>query len=186
MAAAHCGPSYRLPLHGVSREANQLVWTLNVGILNDADLPPIAPAIIEQALQAAADRLERNLPGVRINWILDQPMNSVFLMQQAIRDKHFMDARTDPVGPVLELGPGREAVNQRKLDAALSRAADRDSYRQNLQLWHSLRFPDEAPVLEDKLCASDHVWRSYFQEQVRYDLIFTNAVVFGDHIQKPP
>lgn len=185
-AGAHCGPSYRLPLHGVSREANHLVWTLNVGILNDADLPPIAPEIIEQALEAAADRLERNLPGIQINWILDQPMNSVFLMQQGIRNKHFMDARTNPEGPVLELGPGREAVNQRKLDAGLSRAVDRIPYRQNLQFWHSLRFSDDVPVLEDKLCTSDHVWRSYFQEQVRYDLIFTNAVVFGDHIQKSP
>jgi hypothetical protein len=37
--------------------------------------------------------------------------------------------------------------------------------------------------LAEKLPASDYVWRSYLASQVRYDLILTNALVYGDDLR---
>lgn len=184
------GAATQLKARGVSLapSGDDLIWSLNVGVLNDAELPELsvsaARALADQAtLLAAAE-----LPGVRIALIVDQPMNSVFLMERAIRAKDFFQPKGDPASRVLRLegGAQADAENAAKLRAALPRENDQRSGADALRRLLATRDVRGRPCLAEKMPASDYVWRAYMKEQVRYDLVLTNALVYPDDLAEAP
>lgn len=163
-----------------------LIWTLNVGVLNDSEHPELVVADLQPLLEESSQRLKSLLPGVEVRFIIDQPMNSVFLIERSVRKKGFLGPKYDAEGTVLLLGSGAADAerNQERLErvGVLSAvAAERE-----LALLERLV---EGGCLSEKLPASEYVWRAYMAGQVRYDLIVTNALVYADDLEsrlRPP
>lgn len=180
----------QLKARGVSLapSGEDLIWTLNVGVLNDAELPELtvsaARALTDQAVRLAA----AELPGLQIALIVDQPMNSVFLMERAIRAQDFFQAKGDPASRVLRLESGAQAdaENAQKLRAALPLERDRLSRAEALGRLLAARDARGRDCLVEKMPASEYVWRAYMKEQVRYDLVLTNALVYPDDLAERP
>ncbi len=181
----------QLKARGVSLapSGEELIWSLNVGVLNDAELPELsvaaARALTDRAVQLAAPEL----PGLGVSLILDQPMNSVFLMERAIRALDFFQAKGDPTSRVLRLESGAQAdaENQQKLRAAFpTELAARARTAAELARLLNAKSRLGRPCLLEKMPASDYVWRAYMKEQVRYDIVLTNALVYPDDLGEAP
>ncbi len=176
-----------LPADAANQSGNRYQWTLNVGLLNDSELPELSVADAEPLLRQVSDRLQPLLPGIDVRFIIDQPMNSVFLIERSVRKKGFLGPKYDSDGPVLLLAPG-------PANADRNRARLRD-YRYGPELralgiagveqeLASMDRAQQAGCLSEKLPASEYVWRAYLAGQVRYDLVLTNALVYPDDIRQ--
>lgn len=176
---------YQLPARGLSAtpgdpaETPGLLWTLNVGLLNDSEFPELSVADVDPILEEVATRLKALLPGVEVRFLIDQPMNSVFLIERSVRKKGFLAPKYNADATVLLLGSGAataESNRQRLLNVAglTPAAADRELTQ--------MQALTAAGCLAEKLPASDYVWRAYLAGQVRYDLVLTNALIYADDL----
>ncbi len=190
---------YQLSGRGLSRGPAQvqgeapLLWTINAGVLNDSVFPELSVADVEPILQNASRNLAEMLPGLELRFIIDQPMNAVFLMERGLqraKDEDFVTARLAEDGPVLLLTSGEISrnANDRKMQADGMSAVERERRLKDLTRLH-----ESVPAgsgagrcLDDRLPASDAVWRAYLGAQVRYDLVITNALVYADDLRHPP
>ncbi|MEQ9363665.1 MAG: hypothetical protein RIF32_05455 [Leptospirales bacterium] len=164
---------------GIRESAPDLIWTLNVGILNDSERPELTVAEVRPLLEESARRLGTLLPGIEVRFIIDQPMNSVFLIERSVRKKGFLAPKYDEDGTVLLLGAGvaNADKNERRLREVAGYNKDRIA-RELAQLadW------TESGCISEKLPASEYVWRAYLAGQVRYDLVLTNALIYSDDL----
>lgn len=183
---------YQLPVRGLSQLPDptggtqrseqispNLLWTLNVGILNDSELPELAVADIQPLLEEVSNRLKPLLPGVEVRFIVDQPMNSVFLIERSVRRKGFLGPKYNEDGSVLLLGPGLATAEKNRIRlreiAGLNVAQTERELAQLADLTGS-------GCVSEKLPASEYVWRAYLAGQVRYDLVLTNALIYADDL----
>lgn len=190
---------YQLPGRGLSRapadqsNAADLLWTINAGVLNDSVFPELSVADVEPVLHGASRDLAALLPGLELRFIIDQPMNAVFLMERGLeraKDEDFVTARLEEDGPVLLLSSGEivSATNTLKMQAAGLSAEERLRRQNDLTALHALvpTGSGAGRCLDDRLPASDALWRAYLGAQVRYDLILTNALVYADDLRRTP
>jgi len=202
-----CGEdsSYQLRGKGLARTADGgLLWTLNAGVLNDSQLPELQRKDVEPVLESAAREASRLLPGMEFRILADQPMNALFLMERTIRAENYLARRTEAEGPVLRLSgdDAARAANRRKLEIAGFPSARADALLDLLARLQETPLepgggasgPDKGqPVevaeigsgcLHQKPAASAHVWRVYLSQQIRYDLLLTNAFVIEDDLRR--
>lgn len=184
------GAGTQLKARGVSLASSgeDLIWSLNVGVLNDAELPELTVAAARALMDQATRMAAAELPGVRIAPIVDQPMNSVFLMERAIRAHDFFQAKGDPSSRVLRLESGAQAdaENAQKLRAAVALESERLNRADALRRLLGSRDARGRACLTEKMPASEYVWRAYMKEQVRYDIVLTNALVYPDDLAESP
>ncbi|MCE9599418.1 MAG: hypothetical protein K8S54_15745 [Spirochaetia bacterium] len=171
-----------LPGRGLSEENGQIVWTINAGIYQDADLPALTRKESEPLLAAAAKIVRKSVPEIELRFILDQPQDAEYMLSTLIREKKQAPGVKDDV-PLLSLEPGPYAHDENL--GILSRAgaaARAPVLLEQISRLQSIKNNVGQPVLSGKnLCKSSR-WEAFFRNQVRYDLILTNGVFFQDSL----
>ena len=149
---AFCGKDPKQPASrqlkgtGLFIQKKQLFWNISVGILQDSgfqeqNVAELRPVLLESAKEAA-----QILRGIKIKYIIDQPLNVVFIMERT-------------------LGRGKkENLHIMKAKGLSERLA-------------------KSPLSEN-LSFRDSTWRSYIGQQVRYDLLLTNALIYPDNPER--
>lgn len=183
-----------------------LAWTLNVGFLQDSDFYEIDIGSLRSLLHSSA--LPRELlPGLWIQYVIDQPLNTVFMMQRTIRSENLLAPKLSLEGPVLLLdgSPNSLRINRRKMERYGYSGSAIAAELERLERLGSLPLPSDQShqsyrsprghqghrsqrgyrsYLEEKLPASDYIWRLYMEQQTRYDLILTNAFIYPDDLSE--
>ncbi|MBL8019012.1 MAG: hypothetical protein JNM27_05065 [Leptospirales bacterium] len=171
-----------LPGRGLSEENGQIVWTLNAGIYQDADLPALTRKEAEPLLAEAAKIVRKSVPEIEIRFILDQPQDAEYMLSTLIREKKQVGAEKNQEA-LLNLDPGPAAMDENRALLAKSTAASQ-APRILSQIQHLQGLKNNAglPLLSGKnLCKSSR-WNAFFRNQVRYDLILTNGVFYPDSL----
>ncbi len=170
---------------GFSVEGKSLVWTLNVGVLYDSDFYEPDAESLKLFLQNNFVLLNEFLPGLKIRYVMDQPLNSVFIMQRVIRRQNFLIPKLEPQGAVLLLDGSAASleINRRKMERYGYNAAVVEKELKHLKYLAGLPLAPGKAYLDEKLPASDYVWRLYMEQQVRYDLILTNGFIYPDDLR---
>ncbi len=189
-ALVGCGAQASLPYPGTGLGIRDqgLVWELTVGVLNSRDFPRINRKQAREFLDRAAGDLNRELPGLQVRFILDQPLDASFMMERLIRKKARLAARFRDESRILFLdgGSSSKELNRKKVAAAGLKPGVAARMLKHVELLRNKRVPgSETPVLSDRMESSDLVWREFLRQQVRYDLVLTNALVFGDDLDVP-
>ncbi|MBX7056844.1 MAG: hypothetical protein K1X75_02170 [Leptospirales bacterium] len=173
---------HQLRARGISeRPDGDLQWTIAVGALNDSEFSELSRAALTPVLDRTQALLEQRLPGLHIAFILDQPMNSVFLMERSMRSEGGV-VRT----ALIDLNRESEIRNRKLLLDAGRSAAEVTLLLRQLADLQQKALDAERPCLESKLSSSEETWLSYLRHQPRYDLILTNALIFADGVDRRP
>lgn len=169
-----------LPGRGLAVDQERLVWTVNAGILNDRDLPPADRVLGESLLKEAASRVEQKSPWLQLRFILDQPLDAEYILTTLTRDKKARMAAHRPENRILELDPA---------DLDHNREIEKTDPARIKPLLLRLRALQEQknragqPLVSGRPESSLLHWRLFVRDQVRYDVILTNAVIFPDELQ---
>jgi len=165
-----------LPGRGLAIDGTNFVWTLNAGILADRDLAPIDRVAGEQILKEAARRAESRMPWLKLRFILDQPLDAQYILTTLTRDKKALQAARKPENRILDLDPADLDHNVliEKLDP---RIRPRLLQLRALQAQKNLA---GEPLVAARPESSILQWRLFLRDQVRYDVILTNSVIFPD------
>ena len=180
--------SLQAPGTGLSGETPPgLTWELTVGVLNDQDFPPLKVERLRESLAGAARRLKEVLPGLNLKFIIDQPQNAAFIMPRQTRKRRVLENRQSPEHSVLLLGPGQviQKINRSKLKHRSISESLQKSYLDELDKLQKTELRPGIFLLYDKFPVSDLNWREFLRQQVRYDLILTNAFIYPDDLQAP-
>jgi hypothetical protein len=168
-----------LPGRGLEAKEGRLVWTVNAGILNDRDLPPMDRIAGEALLKEAASAVEARHPWLQLRFILDQPLDAEYILSTLTRDKKALMASRKPENRVLDLDPADLEHNLliEKLDPARI-----SPLLLRLRALQSQKNQAGIPLVSARPESSLLQWRLFVRDQVRYDVILTNAVIFPDEI----
>lgn len=171
-----------LPGRGLSEENGQIVWTLNAGMYQDADLPALTRKEVEPFLAEAAKIVRKSVPEIEIRFILDQPQDAEYMLSTLIREKKQVGSEKSQE-LLLNLDPGPAALDENRALLAKSTAASQ-APRILSQIEHLQRLKNNAglPLLSGKSLCKSSRWNAFFKTQVRYDLILTNGVFFPDSL----
>ena len=134
---------------GLYMEGSQLFWSINVGILQDSEFQEKSVAELRPVLRESREELSQILPGIKLKYVIDQPLNVVFIMERTL----FRGKKEDlsAIMPIQGLSKGLA----------------------------------KSP-LSKKLSFRDSTWRSYIGQQVRYDIILSNALIYPDKRERHP
>ncbi len=170
--------AYQLRARGVDRgEDGRLRWTVAVGALNDSEFTELRREAIEPILRLAEEDLAARLPGLKVSFLLDQPMNAVYLMERGLR------RRSDQAPPPrLRLSVDAEAANRALLLSQRRSVAESELRLGALRRLAELTLTSGEPCISPKLSASAEIWKRYLSEQQRYDVIITNGLLFPDGV----
>ena len=174
-----------------------------MGILQDSEFEEASVAHLRPILVESAKEIAYILPGIKLKYIIDQPMNAVFMMERTLgRPKKgespaFLAALTEQ-SPLLRLSNSLDAKksNARKLKRAgfSPRQIQKElDYLQSMQgregsmakSKNSAQNSFQSSVktlLSEKLTLRDSIWRAHLAQQVRYDLILSNALIYPDDL----
>ncbi len=168
----------------LSVEDGKLYWSLNVGVLNDGLRRELDRATVEPLLTAAVDRVTKLCPAVSIRFIADQPLDADYIIDHTVR-RRSLSLRSDRESPVLFLTSSAEDVNTLKLKKAGRSDALTAKVLERLRDAEKHRDTSGVEWLSNRSSGSAFVWRAYLREQVRYDLVLTNAYIFPDELNSP-
>ncbi len=115
---------------GLTIESDILLWSINVGVLQDSQFKELDILTVRKIVLSCEQHLNQIIPGITFHFIVDQPLNAVYTMQNTY-PKVFKNPKD------------------------LSIKTEIDSY--------------------ESLTNQTINWERYFQNQVRYDIIFTNS-----------
>ncbi len=175
---------------GLHLQKEQLLWTINVGVLTDSEFPELSLDTLKKSLERSVELISVLLPGIYIQYIIDQPMNAVFIMERSLptknsrKDTPLIVLRNKEDNPIIALGDtiNTHKINTKKLDLAGFSRKEKQVELKKLQDLSKLLTPKNTTLLSDKLTVSDFVWRAYMRHQIRYDLVLTNAFVYSDDL----
>lgn len=170
--------------NGISLQNDRIVWTVSAGVLLDEDFPRIDRFQAENLLNQGARQLENSFPEVKINILLDQPLDGPFIMERITRKKTAIFAKNNPLEPVLLLdsSDASRRLNEQKLSKTNLALPQREQILKHLERLQQIRQGNH-PLLDEKMTASMAFWNDFFANQVRYDIIITNALIFPDDLR---
>lgn len=168
-----------LPGRGLKKTDTGLEWTVNAGILNDRDLPPIHRPEGQRILDQAARAAREAAPWLKMRFILDQPLDAEYILTTLTRDKKALQAARKPENRVLDLDPAALEHNSliEKTNPAL--VGPRLAALKSLQLRKNQAGMSLVRAVPQSSLLG---WRLFLRDQVRYDVILTNAVIFPDEL----
>jgi len=173
-----------LPGQGLSESDGRINWTMNAGIYYDSDMPSINRARIEPLLAAASLLARKEFPDVEVRTILDQPQDGQYMLNMLTRDKKALSSRQTALVLQLDSSKFGEEENRETI-AKAGRSLDSNKILHEIAALQSVKNLSGQPALADKNVCSVFLWDAYFHDQVRYDLIFTNAILFQDSLKDP-
>lgn len=168
-----------LPGRGLAADGTDFVWTMNAGILVDRDLAPVDRIQGEQILAEAEAKVRLRAPWLKLRFILDQPLDAEYILTTLTRDKKALQAARKPENRIIDLDPADLDHNVliEKLDPG--RIQPLIGQLRALQKQRNLA---GEPLVAARPQSSLLQWRLFLRDQVRYDVILTNAVIFPDEI----
>lgn len=168
----------------LSIENNRLFWSLNAGVLNDGLRRELVRADVEPLLSAGAGRVMKLCPEISVRVIADQPLDADYIIDHTVR-KRSLTGRYESTSPVLILSSSSEMINRAKLKQAGSTPVLTESILKEIRDGEHRKDALGIAWLSTRSSGSSFVWRAYIREQVRYDLVLTNAYVFTDEAGSP-
>lgn len=183
----HCRPAPQLRGTGLYPHKDYLLWTINIGILNDSEYEELSTATLRPVLQAVGQQISKNIDGLRVNFIIDQPMNAIFLMQRTLRmdTVEWKKLRWQEDSHVIFLEAQSRQAFQKNVQKLSRAGLSVRQVAQEMKLLSDLQkknTPLGTPVLGTKWTNSAYIWRAYMKKQVRYDLVLTNSFVYADDL----
>ena len=215
-SSTHCDKYQNSPKHpeypgsgqlkgtGLFLQDGQLFWNITVGILQDSEFEEASLAQLRPVLLESTREMERILPGIKLKYIIDQPLNAVFMIQRTLGQPKqkgerpaFLAALSEQSSLLLlSNSANAKRINRQKLKNS---GLDPKQTQKELQYLEALQNKRKAPeqissqdstknsagtLLSEKLTLRDSVWRTHLSQQVRYDLILSNALIYPDDLKK--
>lgn len=178
---------------GLFLRDGRLFWSITVGILQDSEFKEANVRELRPVLLESTKEITDILPGIRIEYIVDQPLNAVFMMQRSLHKpkKEKAPGSSGSLGllseqsPLLLLSnsPYAKKSNERKLKkAGFSPSEIREELQRLQSMQNTGKNPSKA-FLSEKLTLRDSIWRAHMAQQVRYDLLLSNAIIYPDDLE---
>ncbi|HNO25416.1 MAG TPA: hypothetical protein PKK94_20720, partial [Leptospiraceae bacterium] len=110
-------------------------------MLLDEDFPRIDRFQAENLLNQGARQLENSFPEVKINILLDQPLDGPFIMERITRKKTAIFAKNNPLEPVLLLdsSDASRRLNEQKLSKTNLALPQREQILKHLERLQQIR-----------------------------------------------
>ena len=167
---------------GLHQKEGLLSWSFNVGVLYDSQFTEPKARELREVLRRVEVKVSRLLPGFALRLIMDQPLNSVFMMtrtlgKEGVDDLHLAN---NPSLLMLRSSPQAEEQNRKRMQEAGWNQEKISAELARLAILQKKNKLSGYPWISEKWTSSDARWRYYSSRQIRYDLILTNAFVYPD------
>ena len=178
--------SERLSATGLSYKEGELHWSINVGVLEDSEFKRAKPEYLDLKLNSSAELIAQILPGLKIKYIRDQALNTVFIMNRSSyklrKMKKLAPPHLDERSTILFLSKTKAAakINKKKFNRA--GLNDKEIARE-IKILKLISFATSElgqALFSNKLSLRNSNWLIYLREQVRYDLILANSIIYPD------
>ena len=167
---------------GLYKEKELLSWSFNVGVLYDSQFTEPKARELREVLRRVEVKVSQLLPGFSLRLLMDQPLNSVFMMTRTLGKEGVDDLRlaNNPNLLMLHPSPQAEEQNRKRMQEAGWKQEKISAELARLAILQKKNNLSGYPWISEKWTSSDTRWRYYSSRQVRYDLILTNAFVYPD------
>lgn len=182
---------YPIPGVGLRIDNHELIWAMNIGVLNIPQQPKLTRDALTSKISAAFANVELRLTrkiksfdkakldpsvaditSIRFEEILDQPMDADFLLDRMFRKKQLLAGRFDPNSPYLNIDDPMGELNKSKVK----------NYNQGLAILTKLKTFNKTFEPNGRIPFSYVSWEGMYSQEVRYDIILTNTPIFCDDL----